>query len=64
MLKKKNATVRGFLDTGLQIWGLYVNMVVGIKIVHRGKKSRFVTCFDQLFLTIGINTFLSGINFL
>ena len=35
MLKKKNATVSGFLDTGLQIWGLYVNMVVGLKIVHR-----------------------------
>ena len=33
--KEKNTTVCGFLDTGLQIWGLYVNMVVGIKIVHR-----------------------------
>ena len=35
MLKKKKCNGVWFFDTGLQIWGLYVNMAVGIKIVHR-----------------------------
>ena len=35
MLKKEKCNGVWFLDTGLQILGLYVNMVVGIKIVHR-----------------------------
>ena len=35
MLRKEKCNGVWFLNTGLQVWGLYVNMVVGIKIVHR-----------------------------
>ena len=35
MLRKEKCNGVWLFDTGLQIWRLYVNMVVGYKIVHR-----------------------------